>query len=259
MSIRVYSPEEQAVGEFDGGTILEQKPIGFPGEGSVVKRVGTLFYWAWFKSLHGGKLPLHPHRGFEIISYVLEGSINHQDTLGRESLVGAGGAQVMQTGRGVSHAEHFGAKVSGFQIWFEPFFGDALKRVPTYSQYEHSDFQTETISGATVKKIIGPGSPIQLVADAQMWDVTLPAGQSLPFELPSGYSMAGLVVEGDAAQWTLGADTAEVLFAHFAVADAVEAGTLQIQGGAAGSTRLILIQVPSELGYLPYNKVKVQL
>lgn len=44
MKITLYSPDQQAKGAFDGGQITELKPIGFPGEGSAVKRVGPLFF-----------------------------------------------------------------------------------------------------------------------------------------------------------------------------------------------------------------------
>lgn len=255
MTIRIYTPYEQAVGEFNGGLITEQKPIGFPGEGSAVRRVGPLFYWAWFQSEQGGDLPLHPHKGFEILTYLLQGEVNHRDSLGRESKVGPGGAQVMQTGRGVSHAEGFGAGVSGFQIWFEPFFGDAVKRVPTYTQYEHEQFPLTSDAGVTVKTVIGSGSPIDLVADVRMWDVTIEAGREQAFDIPAGYSMAGLVVQGQDAKWTFAGETADVPFGHFAIADAANEGRLLVQADREQTSRFILIQVPTELGYLPYNKI----
>ncbi|WP_218091436.1 pirin family protein [Paenibacillus solanacearum] len=255
MTIRNYSPAEQAVGAFDGGTITEQKPIGFPGEGSAVRRVGPLFYWAWFQSEQGGRLPLHPHRGFEILTYVLHGEVNHRDSLGRASLVGTGGAQVMQTGRGVSHAEEFRAGVSGFQIWFEPYYGDAVKRVPTYTQYEHEQFPASLDADGSVKTVIGPGAPIDLVADVRMWDVALEAGRGRAFDIPAGYSMAGLVVEGESAHWSFGGENANVPLKHFAVADAADDSRLLIQAGGEQAARIILIQVPTELGYLPYNKI----
>ena len=54
MQTLIYGPTLQAVGAFDGGKITEQKPIGFSGEGSVVKRLGPLFYWAWGAFQGGG-------------------------------------------------------------------------------------------------------------------------------------------------------------------------------------------------------------
>ena len=119
MKIRVYTQNEQAKGHFGDGEIVENKPIGFPHEGSVVKRVGPLFYWAWAKSLKTFEIPLHPHSGFEILSYVLQGTVGHRDTLGNLQQVTTGGAQIMQTGSGAYHAEELGKDTEMFQIWFE--------------------------------------------------------------------------------------------------------------------------------------------
>ncbi len=67
-AITIYQPDQQGTGAFDGGRITEIKRIGFPGEGSVVSRVG-------------------PHRRFEIMSYVLKGELGHYATLGTKSRV----------------------------------------------------------------------------------------------------------------------------------------------------------------------------
>ncbi|MFC4322973.1 pirin family protein [Litchfieldia salsa] len=117
MEIKLYPPNKQGTGQFDNGKITEQKPIGFPGEGSEVMRVGPLFYWAWAKADKVGYIPKHPHQGFEIITYVVSGKAEHGDSLGTKSVVGPGGIQVMQTGSGVWHEEGFvGPNMEGFQI-----------------------------------------------------------------------------------------------------------------------------------------------
>lgn len=69
----VYPPEDQSKGSLDGGRITEQKPIGFSGEGSAVTRVGPLFYWSWFRSPVEGYIAPHPHQGFEIVTYMIQG------------------------------------------------------------------------------------------------------------------------------------------------------------------------------------------
>ncbi len=58
MSIRIFSKDQQVSGGFDEGKLVEQKPIGFPGEGSAVERVGTLFYWP---GLRQKKMPIFHH------------------------------------------------------------------------------------------------------------------------------------------------------------------------------------------------------
>ena len=258
VTIRIFSVDEQALGQFDEGKITEQKPIGFPGEGSAVDRVGTLFYWAWFRTKEEANLPMHPHRGFEILSYLLTGSVHHRDTLGNERSIQAGGLQLMQTGTGVQHAEKYGKETSGFQIWFEPFMGEANYATPTYADYEDRDFPVQIRNKASIKTILGTGSPVRMVADAQMWDLLLPAGQSFEHVIPEGYSIAGLVVEGEST-WQFGIDTHQVSANEFTVCEAEKTQTLHIQSKEQADSRIFLIQVPSILPYPSYQEVKIRL
>ncbi|MGC5327445.1 pirin family protein [Brevibacillus sp. SYSU BS000544] len=257
MSIRIFSTDQQVSGGFDEGKLVEQKPIGFPGEGSAVERVGTLFYWAWFTAKQDAYLPFHPHRGFEIISYLLKGKVDHQDTLGNEKTLTTGGLQVMQTGSGVQHSEKYKEGTSGFQIWFEPFMGESNYAPPTYADYEDHELPIVTKDGFTVKTILGENSPVHLVADSKMWDVTVSAGQQFEQDIPKGYSLAGLVVEGQ-SHWHFESETRLVNTKEFVVCEASTISSLKIEAGANQDTRLILIQVPSVLPYPSYKEVKIR-
>ena len=75
MSIQIITKEKQAFGSFNGGKILENKPIGFPQDRGVTKSYSNLFYWANAWSDNGGLIDEHPHKWFEILSFVLEGEI----------------------------------------------------------------------------------------------------------------------------------------------------------------------------------------
>lgn len=258
MSIRIFSTDQQVSGEFDDGKLVEQKPIGFPGEGSAVDRIGTLFYWAWFKAKEDAVLPLHPHRGFEIISYLLHGSVRHQDTLGNEKILNTGGLQVMQTGSGVQHSEKYEEGTSGFQIWFEPFVGESYYVTPRYADYETHELPVINQDGCTVKTILGENSPVHLVADSKMWDVTISAGQTFEHDIPEGYSIAGLAVEGK-SHWHFATETKSIDPNMFVVCEAVKLSSLKIEAGINEDTRFILIQVPSVLPYPSYKEVKLKL
>lgn len=79
---------------------------------------------------------LHPHRDMEIITYVLEGSLEHKDSLGNGSIIEAGDVQMMSAGRGVRHSEFNPSSndpVHLLQIWILP---DTKGGVPTYAQYK---------------------------------------------------------------------------------------------------------------------------
>ena len=80
MKIEIYQIKDQAKGNFNNGEILENKPIGFPGENGKLKPYSNIFYWAhaWTTNKKS-TIGLHPHKGFEICSFVLKGKINHYD------------------------------------------------------------------------------------------------------------------------------------------------------------------------------------
>ena len=65
--------------------------------------------------------PMHPHRGIETVTYMLEGSVNHRDSLGNAGLIGPGDVQWMTSGRGILHEEMPrrgpDGNIYGFQLW----------------------------------------------------------------------------------------------------------------------------------------------
>ena len=255
MEVKIIKPQDQANGQFDGGKITEQKPIGFSGEGSLIDRLGPLFYWAWGHSQGPAEIGLHPHQGFEIISYVIKGNAYHRDTLGTESVVDAGGAQLMQTGSGVYHAEALKEPSEIFQIWFEPHLSQAVKRTPTYSQYNSEDFSVIDKQGVTIKTILGNGSPMKIVTDAGMWDILIPNGSVYTHSLSQKRTLAGLAIRGDGA---LTVDTNQpTRFTHkdFVIVQSGQGGEAAIQA-LDKDLRIFLIEVPAEVDYPLYNKLR---
>jgi redox-sensitive bicupin YhaK (pirin superfamily) len=257
MQALVYTPAMQGIGQFDGGKIIEQKPIGFPGEGAVIKRVGPLFYWAWATSNAEAMIGLHPHKGFEIMTYVVEGTAFHGDTLGTSSTVGAGGAQVMQTGSGVSHQEKLSVNAELFQIWFEPDLNEAMLRPPTYRQHEHEDFPNESyVAGYQVKTVIGSNAPIQLVTDIGMWDVEVDSGAHYKHIISAGHTLTALAIRGQGTWAESGSPKLAVNFHHkdFIIAAVKEETEIEVINTDEGILRLILIEVPTTVSYPLYHK-----
>src|SRR5678816_1726083 len=97
---------------------------------SIAPRVSNLFdpfllfdHFAFNDPVEGPirGFPMHPHRGIETVTYMLEGSVNHRDSLGNAGLIGPGDVQWMTSGRGILHEEMprrgpSGA-IQGFQLW----------------------------------------------------------------------------------------------------------------------------------------------
>lgn len=251
--LRIFSEEEQGVGSFDGGNLIEQRPVSFPGEKTAVKRAGPLFYWAWAKSGRSGKIGMHPHKGFEIMTYVIEGSAEHKDTLGTLSVVGAGGVQVMQTGSGVSHEEQVEGNSELFQIWFEPDLQKSMRKMPTYNAYRHEDFPLQQEGSATVKTIIGEGSPVQLDADVLSYDISIAAEGSFTYRLSFGRILAALVIRGSGSVDS-GGTVSSLKLKDFAVLEAGREDEVEVRLQAADSLRVYLIDAPAQAGYALYGK-----
>jgi len=136
MSIEIYTLEEQADGQFNGGAILEKKPIGFPQDGGSLRPYSNLFYWAHAWSDEGSTIGEHPHQGFEIMSFVLTGKIEHYDSkLNGWKTLNAGDAQIIRSGNGITHAERLHAGASIFQIWVDPDITRTLSVPASYDDY----------------------------------------------------------------------------------------------------------------------------
>ncbi|MFQ5583216.1 MAG: pirin family protein [Calditrichia bacterium] len=254
IKITVYPPALQGKGAFDNGKITEIKPIGFPQDRSHTTRIGPLFYWAWASANGDGLIALHPHQGFEIISYVLKGEIGHSDTLGNKYRIGAGGAQVMQTGSGVYHQEEmFGERTEFFQIWFEPNLRESLKKQPTYNQYSHEEFPETVQNGVKIKTILGRESLIVLDAEAEMADIEIEPGKTYEHSLAGGHSLTVVTVLGNGKWLDDSGNEYSISKKDFTVIDAEKSATVRVTATGEVRLHIVLIEIPREVNYPLYD------
>jgi len=111
----------------------------------------------------GTGFPNHPHRGFEAITYIFEGGMNHKDNLGNDKFVSKGGAQVFCAGSGLIHSEMPANKgaTSGIQLWIN--LAKKEKGIdPTYQFFEKEDLPSYSENGVEVTDIAGSNSPVFL-------------------------------------------------------------------------------------------------
>jgi redox-sensitive bicupin YhaK (pirin superfamily) len=116
-----------------------------------------------FTLKEGTGFPNHPHRGFEAITYIFEGGMNHKDNLGNDKFVSQGGAQVFCSGSGLIHSEMPAKKgtTSGIQLWIN--LAKKEKGIsPTYQFFEKEDLPSYSENGIEVTDIVGSNSPVFL-------------------------------------------------------------------------------------------------
>jgi len=127
--------------------------------------------------------PEHPHRGFEAITYMIEGGFKHKDTSGAEALVEQGGVQRITMGKGVRHSELPGSEGlnHGIQLWIN--LPQKLKNIePSYQVVSESDQPIKKSNGKIVKTIVGENSPVKLKTNIQYEAINL-NGSSYDFSI----------------------------------------------------------------------------
>ena len=126
--------------------------------------------------------PPHPHRDMEIITYVREGAITHQDSLGNTGRTEAGDVQVMSAGTGIQHAEYNMEDVTTrlFQIWILPTRGGGA---PGWGArpFPKSDRSGRFVTLASGYE--GDGDALPIRTDARVVAATLKAGESADYPL----------------------------------------------------------------------------
>ena len=163
MAIQITTKEEQAMGVFAGGAILENKPIGFPQDGGKQQPFSNLFYWANAWSDKGGLIGEHPHKMFEIMSFVIEGEIQHYDSkFDRWLSLEKGDAQIIQSGNGITHAERLMPGSRMFQVWFDPNIKQSMLKEATYADCKSADMNYSNEGDVSAKNYVGNGGPMQM-------------------------------------------------------------------------------------------------
>jgi len=144
--LHLKKEQQQLMPLFDGA-FIENKPIPFPDRGKTTA-YSSLFYWAHLEAFDTSAFPLHPHEGFEIMTFILKGQGEHYDTATKVwTPLKAGDVQVIQAGSGVQHAEKIIKGTEAFQIWFDPDFSKSLFKDAGYQDYPSSNFKTKQIDG----------------------------------------------------------------------------------------------------------------
>lgn len=146
---------------------------------------GAIRVWNDDEIASNSGFPPHPHANMEIITYVRQGAITHQDSMGNVGRTAAGDVQVMSAGTGVRHAEYNleSETTRIFQIWIEP------KRVGGSPSWGAKPFPKADRSGKFVVLASGyaeDADALPIRADARLLAATLPAGESITHVVAEG-------------------------------------------------------------------------
>jgi redox-sensitive bicupin YhaK (pirin superfamily) len=149
--------------------------------------------------------PMHPHRGIETVTYMLEGSTHHRDSLGNEGTISEGDVQWMTSGRGILHEEMPrrgpSGNIYGFQLWVnlpkrlkmsEPRYQEVnAESIPTY---EEDGIKIRVVAGQ-VDNVVGPVT--EIAASPLYLDIQLAPDREFIQPIPSGHTAIVYIFEGE--------------------------------------------------------------
>jgi redox-sensitive bicupin YhaK (pirin superfamily) len=195
--------------------------------------------------------PPHPHRGFETVTYMLEGHMRHEDHLGHRGELRSGGVQWMTAGRGIVHSEmpqQESGRMHGFQLWINLPAAEKLKPA-SYRDIPATEIPLATLPGGITAKVIagvlGSGAsttrgPIQgLSTDPLMLDLVLPPGAAFSTRVPADYTACLYVYASALAVGPHGQALAEHTAGVLTAGDAIE-----LRAAGAGGRALLLVARP---------------
>jgi redox-sensitive bicupin YhaK (pirin superfamily) len=205
--------------------------------------------------------PMHPHRGIETVTYMLEGSVHHRDSLGNSGLIGSGDVQWMTSGSGIMHEEmprrSSQGNVFGFQLWVN------LPAAMKMSQPRYQEVNAETIpmvgkDGAKIRLVAGEvdgvkGPVTEIAANPVYIDVELEPGSTFDYPIPQGHTAVAYVFEGEAAFGVNEAGQGKLIEAVHMV-EFSDGDHLQIQTTPDSGVRFMLIAgAPFNEPIVPYG------
>jgi quercetin 2,3-dioxygenase len=204
MSVRAIERVVIAQDTSDGGGVRLRRSIGSP----QLDHVDPFLLLDEFKSAEGADyvagFPDHPHRGFETVTYMLAGAMEHRDHSGNRGNLVAGSVQWMTAGRGIVHSEmprQEDGLMWGFQLWVNLPAAHKMDP-PRYQDIPPSAIPQRTQDGATVRVIAGEsggvrGPVLGIVTEPLYLDVSVPANARFEHPVPAGHNAFVYVFEGE--------------------------------------------------------------
>lgn len=189
--------------------------------------------------------PDHPHRGFETVTYMLDGRMRHRDNHGNQGLLTPGSVQWMTAGRGLVHSEmpeQQSGRLRGFQLWVNLPAREKMTS-PRYQEFAPEQIPATTPApGVRVKVIAGAvgqvvGPIVQPATDPLYLDIALEAGAGWEYALPQGHNAFAYAYEG---ALTVGEGDATGALASHTLAVLGGGQRLPLRAGPQGA-RLILV------------------
>jgi redox-sensitive bicupin YhaK (pirin superfamily) len=149
--------------------------------------------------------PWHPHRGIETVTYMLDGKVKHEDSIGNSGVINGGDLQWMTAGSGIIHSEmphQQNGLLWGFQLWVN-LPSSSKMMMSRYREIKNEEIPEVILDQKVKMRIIcgtvnGIDGPVRdITVDAEYLDVTVPSGTDFSHRVKKGYLAFAYVIEGE--------------------------------------------------------------
>jgi redox-sensitive bicupin YhaK (pirin superfamily) len=239
-----------AIATSDGAGVKLNRTIGGP----AVDNLDPFLLLDEFGSEEGadyiGGFPDHPHRGFETVTYMLNGLMRHEDSTGAGGTLGPGSVQWMTAGRGIVHSEmpqQEEGLMRGFQLWVNLPAADKMC-APRYQNIEPGDIPEVQGEGGVRIRVIagevdGTEGAVSGIAVAPIYlDILLPEDTAHTQPVPAGHAALCYVFEGEVS--IIAADGTAVDVLHHTLAILSDADGVTMRAGTEGGQALLIAGKP---------------
>lgn len=246
----------------EGAGVLLQRSFG-PSRANPLDPFLLFDHFAFNDPIEGPIVgfPMHPHRGIETVTYMLEGNTRHRDSLGNSGVIGPGDVQWMTSGRGIMHEEFPkrgpSGRVDGFQLWVNLPKAEKMGK-PRYQEVMADSIPSMEAEGVRVRVVAGEyggvkGPVTEIAAQPVYMDVTLEPSTTFTLEMPEKHTAVAYLFEGMGIFGADSDDAAEVLEAvHMVIFG--EGDHLQVSSTEDSKARFMLMAgAPFHEAIVPYG------
>lgn len=223
----------------EGDGAIVRRSIGRP----ELKNLDPFLLLDEFSVTPPAGFPDHPHRGFETVTYMLEGSFSHQDFAGHKGTIGPGDLQWMTAGRGIVHSEMPASPGpnTGLQLWINLASKDKMID-PKYQELQNKDVSAVERDGVAVRIIAGESygvkSPVYTRTPTMYLDFTVKPGAQVNQPVPEGWTAFVYILQGEGI---FGRRDADPVAAHHTLVLGPGDGLLAWNDAQGETLRFVLI------------------
>ncbi len=250
-NIQIIPKEQQVRNILLGGTVYENRPISFPAYGKT-KSYSNLFAWSNIEAKEDQKFDLHLHEGFEVMNFILEGTLilKESDTSTEKwTPLRAGGVQLIKTGHGVQHTGRYVKGSRTLQIWFDPDFRRYSEHGAFYQNYQANSFTEASANG--IKTMVYVGNDGSIPSETQglgIKKLTFLSNveQKLELDLSKVYSI--YVIDG-----AVSFNGQQASKDDYIIIQTIESVTI----AASKESQLFIVETPRRPSYITYAERSV--